>query len=209
MKYVKTLVIFIQKTSDTLISVYFLVLIMILFIVISGCNKTSEPTPDSKTSSSSSSNIVYKSYIVDSLNLSNDTIYYDVNNDNINDIMVTRHLNVNGSTIDYSGIIRGINNNIYFCYIKTQPTWTMLTLDDDINYNNSLNWNFNCIYSGNRPYFSSSNYWTLNAFTNYFGFIINLNSKDYYGWFHFKYQSISESGMNLLSNATIKVGQKI
>ena len=42
-----------------------------------------------------------------------------------------------------------------------------------------------------------------------YSFIINLNSKDYYGWFHFKYQSISESGMNLLSNATIKVGQKI
>lgn len=187
-------------------------LIMIVFVTVTSCKKTSTPTPvapPSHTAVTVNDSIIYNTYTVDSINFLSDSVLYDVNNDNVNDIIVKMHHSLSGNTMSYNGTISGINNNMEFCYINTQSSWSMLALNDSINAIRSLNWNPVCSYSGNTPYFSGSNSWAQGIFTKYFGFKITLNSINYYGWFHFKYQAISKTGLNLAPNKTIYVGQKM
>ena len=211
MRISKKITFFIQKPFKVLSFINYFVLAIILSVTNSSCNKASAPTPNNASSNTSANNdsIIYKSYVVDSVNFSSDSILYDVNNDNINDILVTMQHTLNGSSMTYSGNISSIHNNMSFCYINTQSSWTMLGLNDNVNGVNSFNWNTNCSYSGNSPYFTGSNSWAQGIFTKYFGFKITLNTIDYYGWLHFKYQSISETGVNLSPNKTINVGQKM
>ncbi len=191
---------------------FYFALIMIVFVTVTSCKKTSTPTPvapSSHTAVTPNDSIIYNTYTVDSINFLSDSVLYDVNNDNVNDIIVKMHHSLSGSTMSYNGIISGINNNMEFCYINTQSSWSMLVLNDSINAIRSLNWNSVCSYGGTTPYFSGSNSWAQGIFTEYFGFKITLNSINYFGWFHFKYQAISETGLNLAPNKTIYVGQKM
>ena len=206
----ETLTFFMRKTFNSYTFIKCFVLTIIVFMAVSGCKKTSTPAPNTSSNTSvPNDSIVYKIFVVDSVNFSSDSIKYDVNNDNINDIMVKMQHTLNGSSMSYSGTISGIKNNIDFCYINTQSSWSMLALNDNINGVNSFNWNPVCSYSGSAPYFAGSNSWAQGIFTKYFGFKITLNSINYYGWFHFKYQAISETGLNLAPNKTIKIGQKM
>lgn len=176
----------------------------IVSISVSGCKKTNDPAPVSPATSS----IVYKTFVADSVNFTADSLFFDVNNDGTNDIKVTMQHTPSGAIMNYSGSISAVNNNMSFCYMKTAPTWAMLVLNDNINSTTSLNWMPVASYSGTNSFTSGSNSWAQGIFTNYFGFKITLNSRNYYGWFHFKWQTITETGMNLTSEATIKVGQK-
>lgn len=194
---------FIKKGLSTYLLFNCFIVAGIALIGASSCKKANEAT----IVGSASSSIIYKTYVVDSLNFDVDSILYDVNNDNVNDIKVTMQHTLNGSTMNYSGSISAVNNNVIFCFIKTNPTWTMLARNDTIKNSNAFNWMPICNYSGSAPFFGS-NTWAQGIFTDYFGFKIVLNSKYYYGWFHFKYQAISESGVNSIPDAIVLVGQK-
>lgn len=180
------------------------ILTTIVLISASSCKKTTDPAPVVTATSS----IVYKTYVADSVNFTTDSLFFDINNDGSNDIKVTMQHTSSGDRINYSGSMSAVNNNMSFCYMKTVPTWTMLALNDIINSTTSLNWMPVASYSGSNSFTTGSNSWAQGMFTNYFGFKITLNSKNYYGWFHLKWQTITETGLNLTSEASIKVGQK-
>lgn len=177
----------------------------IIIISASSCKKKNDPAPvaDAETSS-----IFYKTYLADSVNFTADSLFFDVNNDGKNDIKVTMQHKSVGGMMNYSGSISAVNNNMNFCYMITEPNWAMLAPNDVINSATSLDWMPVASYSGSTSFVAGSNSWARGIFTNYFGFKITLNSGNYYGWFRFKWQTITETGMNLASETPIKVGQK-
>ncbi len=193
------------------LTIFFVKCLLITTVVmnVSSCKKTNNPAPATPPpTGTATSTIVYKTFSADSVNFTADSLFFDVNNDGVYDIKVTMKHTLSGSTMSYSGSISAVNNNMSFCYMKELPNLTMLALNDIINSTDSFNWNPICTYIGSGGYVSGSNSWAQGIFTNYFGFKITLKSKNYYGWFRFKWQTITETGMNLTSEASIKVGQK-
>lgn len=152
-------------------------------------------------------NIFYQEFDVDTTNFDNDTICYDINGDLKLDLQLTKHINIGTSDVQYSGTIESKDDSIRFCYIRTEPNWTMLDLGDEIYSSNIYNWQSFVVYSGNTPYFSAQHYWVDGIFTDYIGFQLIKENNKYYGWLRLKHFRVAEIGINRTPDNSIIVGQ--
>jgi hypothetical protein len=85
----------------------------------------------------------------------------------------------------------------------------MLDTNDILINSNEFQWMDTIKYEGSIPYIVGKTSWPYGVFTKYFGFQArtNINTINY-GWFHLEFFVIKELGYNLISNRSIRVGQK-
>lgn len=177
-----------------------------LLIIVFACEKDDNENDNNMGETSS---IYYQEFSVDTTNFSNDTVFYDVNNDGVIDIEVSRFIEIENPDVDYEGQFRWVNDPMSFCYMKNTLSTSMIDLGDEINGNSGLfEWRPVVNYSGGTGIVSENHYWAHNVFTDYFGFKYNSDQDTQYGWFRFKHFELAEMAINITPNEPILVGQK-
>ncbi|NEN25426.1 hypothetical protein G3O08_18200 [Cryomorpha ignava] len=101
-----------------------------LLIVVFACEKE-EDENDNNTAETSS--IYYQEFSIDTTNYLNDTVFYDVDNDGVFDIEVSRFIEIENSEAQYGGQFKWINEPMDFCFMKYTPMTFMIELGDEIN----------------------------------------------------------------------------
>lgn len=182
------------------------VVLSTLFLAIFGCEKDEDENvnPIAETSS-----IYYQEFSIDTTEYSDDTISYDVNNDGVFDIEVFHYIVIENSEAQYRGQFKWINAMTEFCFMKYNPSISMIKLGDEINGNaNLFKWEPIINYSGSIEVLGENHYWAYGLFTEYFGFRHISNQGSLYGWFRFKHFELAEMAINTIPNEPILVGQK-
>jgi hypothetical protein len=173
----------------------------LIFVV--ACEKD-EPAPHNNTESS----IYYQEFSVDTTNYSNDTVFYDVDNDGVIDIQVTRFIEIENSNVQYGGKFQWVNDSMNFCFMQNNPSTVMIGPGDEINGNSGIfEWEPIILYSGSTGIVNENHYWAQGIFTPYFGFKYMTNQGTMYGWFRFKHFELAEMAINTNPNEPILVGQ--
>lgn len=183
-------------------------LVLFIVLIFTHCSKEDD---QSSAKPKTQNEIYYQTFNVDTTNFDNDTINYDVNGDSILELQLTKYINTDSSSsanIHYSGTIECIEDSMVFCYIRTEPNWTMLELGYEIYHTNIYNWQSLIVYSGSTPYISAQHYWAYNVFTDYIGFKLIKGNNNYFGWFRLKHFRVAEIAINNIPNSSIIVGQK-
>lgn len=177
-----------------------------LFIFFVACDKD-EDEIDNNTGLTSS--IYYQEFNVDTTNYANDTVYYDVDNDGVFDIQVTRYIEIDGSDVQYGGQFKWVNDSMNFCFMINTPSTFMIAPGDEINgTGDQLEWQPIINYAGSTGIFNENHYWADGIFTRYFGFEYISAQGPLYGWFRFKHFELAEMAINTNPNESILVGQK-
>jgi hypothetical protein len=168
---------------------------------MAGCKKDNEEETESR--------ILYQEFAVNHSVITNDTLYYDLDADSAADIVVTKHLDTVNGKIHYAGTISGLNGNVRLTYMKISPGYEMLDTNDIITNSAAFQWLETIRYEGGIDYIEGNTSWPYGVFTKYFGICVGPATGDcHLGWFDLEFFVIRELGYNLVSNSSIRVGQK-
>jgi hypothetical protein len=152
--------------------------------------------------------IYYQEFSVDTTVYSNDTVFYDVDDDGVLDLAVSRFIEIENSMAEFSGDFNAINEPMEFCFITYNPLTSMLEPGDEINANaNLFEWQPAISYMGTTGVLNEDHYWAQGIFTDYFGFKYNSDQGVLFGWLRFKHFELAEMAINTNPNAPILVGQ--
>lgn len=177
-----------------------------LLIALLGCEKEENGNANATGEDNS---IYYQEFSVDTTDYSNDTSFYDVDNDGLFDIEVSHVIVMKNSQAQYRGQFKWINELMEFCYMKYAPSISMIEVGDQINGNqNIFKWEPNINYSGSTVVMNENHYWAHGLFTEYFGFKYISDQGVLYGWFRFKHFELAEMAVNTNFNKPIFVGQR-
>ncbi|MFT5667294.1 MAG: hypothetical protein ACI9DK_001484 [Vicingaceae bacterium] len=180
-------------------------LLMSVMLIVFSCNKED----DDDNNAGSINSIYYQEFNVDTTNYSNDTTFYDINNDGTFDIEVARIIEIGNTEARYSGQFRSLDEPIDFCFMINSPSLSMIEYGDEINGKERVfEWIPEVNYSGSIGVSNDSYYWPQGVFTKYFGFKLSSAQGPHFGWFRFKHFELAEMAVNLDMNEPIWVGQK-
>ena len=152
--------------------------------------------------------IIYQSFFVDSSKLNNDTVFYDLDNDNINDIAIMKKIDTIDNKIHYVSKIFSLKEIILFTYYKIRPSTLLLDTLDIIDSSDKYSWTDVVHYEYETNYINGSSDWMNGIFADYVGFQIINGDKINYGWFHVYCFLIKEIAYNKTTNLSIRIGQR-
>jgi hypothetical protein len=175
---------------------------MLLFASFAGCKK------DDSQKASLPPQIIYHTFTVSTQTLTNDTVFYDVDDDGVDDITVTKTIDTVGPGIQYSGKIYSLNPEFRFAYMNMASHNQMVDSGQIVNNSTDFSWIDSPVYGGGISFTPGSNNWANGVFWHYFAYCRNKPGTYNLGWFHFNYMVIDELGYNKTPNQSIVVGQK-
>jgi len=182
----------------TKMRLYKVLQVLVFGVLITACKKK-ETTNTNNDPKPPANDIYYQTYSITSPTGKTDSMFYDLNNDMVMDIVAVRNTDsLPGVGRQCSGKIYSIKEEIFFTFLRTQPAFRMLDTTDFITNSTDYSWIDTISYI--------SNSWN-GIFTPNFGFQHKTTVTNF-GWFHFDTGRLKESAINKSPNLGILFGQK-
>jgi len=168
------------------------------FFAFMSCQKEEENRPETMAQD------FYQSYDLqaDSLQYKDDTLFYDLDLNGSNDIVLTKYVDYNSSSVQYGGQFYALTDSIVFFYILENPT-RLLIEGDSVFERQNIQWLDTVKYNGSGPIGTLKN---SNVFVPFIG-MKKVDSQRYFGWIRCSKLDFRETSLNRSPNIISMVGR--
>lgn len=173
--------------------------LLILILVLTFCKKEEVSNTSNTNNGSALPAVIYKTYTVTTTLGGIDSMFYDLNDDQVYDLVAVRETDtMSGGNIQCFAKIYGLKEKMYFTYMRITPNFKMLDSTDIITGSAQYDWRDTLSYI--------SGGWQGGFLPN-IGFQYKITNPNF-GWFHHLNGRIKESAFIRSSNVGIRMGQK-